>query len=236
MFKKDKKIIIISMIIIGLMLVIRIFSAPLVAGDEFLNYYNNLKIFNGEKMWEDVNIITTPLIYLLGNVFFKIFGTNFIIYKIYNLIINIIFFFLLYKTFRNLKINKLSSLIYTFILEIQVISHVVLWGATYNIIAIMFCLIGLNLNIKRDKLKRYNFWQGLIIFLVFFTKHNIGLYYIISQIIIEMLVAEKYKKITNLLKQFLVFFTGVVTFGAILYYNNLVESFIDNAIKRINFF
>ncbi len=165
--KKDKKILILTIIILLVLLITRISFSPVVAGDEFINYYNTLKIFNGERMWEEVNIIATPFIYLLGMLFFKIFGTKFIIYKLYNFILNIVLFMLIYNTFKNLKISKKSSLIYTSILEIPLISYVTLWGATYNVIAIIFCLIGINLNLKRKELKFYNFLQGIIIFLVF---------------------------------------------------------------------
>lgn len=101
----------------------------------------------------------------------------------------------LYKTFRNLNINKKSSLIYTSILEIPIISHVILWGVTYNVISIIFCLIGLNLTLKKNELKRYNLWQGILIFFVFFTKHNIGLYYAVAQVIIELIIEKNGKKL-----------------------------------------
>lgn len=74
--KKDKKIFILSIAIIFLLIVIRIFSSPLVAGDEFINYYNTLKIFEGQRMWEEVNIITTPFIYLTGCAFLKFLEQN----------------------------------------------------------------------------------------------------------------------------------------------------------------
>ncbi len=231
MNKNDKKVMLLSIGIIIILMSTRIIFGVLVAGDEFINYYNTLKIFNGERMWEEVNIITTPFMYILGCIIFKIFGTKFIIYKILNFIINIFLLIVLYKTFRNLNINKMSSFIYTSILEITIISYVILWGVTYNVIAIIFCLIGLNLNIKKPKY--FNLWQGIIIFLIIFTKHNIGLYYLISQIIIELVVN---KKIINLVKQFLVILTGMSIFGIILYKTNLLMSFIDMTIVGVSSF
>lgn len=228
--KSDKKIIIVSIVIVFLVLMIRIFSALLVAGDEFINYYNTIKIFNGERMWDEVNIITTPFIYLLGGLFFKVLGTKFIVYRGCNLIINIIFFALLYKTFRNLNINKKSSLIYTMILEIPTVSYVTLWGVTYNIVAVTFVLIGINLNFKRKKIRNYNLWQGLIILFIIFTKHNIGLYYAIAQVLIELVIEQKCKKITNLIKQFSVVIIGIIAFIIILFQNDLLISFIDMAV------
>lgn len=234
--KKDKKIFILSIAIIFLLIIIRIFCSPLIAGDEFINYYNTLKIFEGQRMWEEVNIITTPFIYLIGCAFFKIFGTKFIVYRIFNVIINGILFVILYKTFRNLNINKKSSLIYTSILEIPIISYVILWGVTYNVIAMIFCLIGLNLTLKKNEIKRYNLWQGLIMFFVIFTKHNIGLYYAVAQIIIELIIEKKWKKITNLLKQFSIVLIGMICFITILYKNNLLIYFIDMAIIGLSEF
>ncbi len=234
--KNDKKVIILTIIILLILLLTRIMFSPVIAGDEFINYYNTLKIYNGEKMWEEVNIITTPFIYLVGMLFFKMIGTKFIIYRLYNFFLNIIMFILIYYTFRNLKISKKSSIIYTSILEIPLISYVLLWGVTYNVIAIIFCLIGINLNLKRKEIKLYNIFQGLIIFLIFFTKHNIGIYYAISQIIIEFIIEEKWKKITNLLKQFSIFFIGILTFAFVLYKNKLLYAFIDMSIIGLSEF
>lgn len=234
--KNDKKIVIITIIIVLALLVIRMFLSPLVAGDEFINYYNNVKIYSGEKMWEEVNIITTPFIYLIGCLFFKLFGIKFVVYKIYNLVINILFFAILYKTFKNLNINKLSCLIYTIILEIPIISYVTLWGVTYNIVSVLFCIIGINLNLKKKEIKHYNLSQGIIIFLVLFTKQNIGIYYLFSQIIIELIIEKKWNKIINLSKQFFIVIIGIIIFIMILYKNNLLSSFVDLTLMGINTF
>lgn len=234
--KKDKKFFILTIIVLLILLASRIFFSPVVAGDEFINYYNTVKIFNGEQMWKEVNIITTPFIYLLGCAIFKIFGTQLIVYRLYNLILNIILFLLIYKTFRNLNINKKSSLIYTSILEIPIISYVTLWGVTYNVVAVIFVLMGINLDLKRKEIKCYNLCQGIVMFLVFFTKHNIGVYYAISQIIIELLIEEKKKKFTNLIKQFSIFFIGILIFIFMLYKSDLLEAFIDMSIMGISEF
>lgn len=234
--KKEKKVIIFTLCIIFLITIVRIFLAPVIAGDEFVNYYNTFKIFSGDNMWEEVNIITTPFIYILGCLFFRVLGTKLIVYRLLNLLINVIFFGIIYITFRSLEINKKSSLIYAAILEIPTISYVSLWGVTYNIVATLFCLIGLNLNLKKNTIKRYNLCQGLIIFLIIFTKHNIGIYYVIAQILIELIIEKKWKKITNLTKQGLVVLIGLTIFFYTIYKAELLYAFIDMAILGISQF
>lgn len=230
MILKDKICFAIPILLIVILTIIRIFSLPLIGIDGFTNYYNTLKIYNGEIMWEDVNIITTPFLFLIGIMVFKIFGTKYFVYKALNCILNLLLFGIFYKTFRNLNINKKSSLIYSIILYWITLFYITIWELTYNFICLIICLIGVNVNLNREKVKYFNFWQGLIIFLLFFTKQNIGLYYAISQIVIEIITGEKNKKITNLIKQFIVVFIGGLFFLIYLLKANLLYSFIDMTI------
>jgi len=42
-------------------------------GDELINFLNVLKMSNGEKIYEEAIVITTPLFHFIGLIFMKIF-------------------------------------------------------------------------------------------------------------------------------------------------------------------
>lgn len=63
------------------------------AGDELWNFQNVYKIYNGYKIYVDANVITTPIFHCIGVLFFKTFGANFLVFRLYNIIICIALFF-----------------------------------------------------------------------------------------------------------------------------------------------
>ena len=82
--------------------------------DELWNFQNVYKLFNGFEIYKDANIICTPLFFYIGNIIFKILGANFFIFRIYNIIIDVILFFSVYILCKKMKMSKSSSLIATF--------------------------------------------------------------------------------------------------------------------------
>lgn len=182
---------IILIIAVVAFIVISIISVQLVAGDEFINYYNTYKIYEGEIIYKDVNIVSTPLLFYIGILFFKILGPTLIVFRIYNICINLLVAVMIYKIFRNLKIERNYSIMYTLLLEILIITYVVIWGATYNILAMLLILIGLNFYINRGDTKYFNITQGIIIFLIIMTKPNIGICYTIAYVITELILKKK---------------------------------------------
>lgn len=236
MLVKRKISVTIAIIFIVLLTALRISSVPLSNSDGFVNYYNTLKMLNGEKIWSEVNIITTPLLFYMGMIVLKIFGTKYIVYKIFYFVLNIVFFIELYKTFRNLNLTQKSSFIYAIVLYCINLYFTADLELTYNFLCLLICLIGLNLNLNKNKIKYFNLWQGLIIFLMFFTKQNIGFFYAISQIIIELLGNQKKTGIINLLKQFGVVFICGILFLIYLIKTNLLTSFIDMTILGMSYF
>ena len=77
----------------------------LAANDELWNFQNIYKMYNGFQIYNDANVICTPLFFYLGNLLFNILGANFFVFRIYNIIIYLIYFFLIYKILRKLEIN-----------------------------------------------------------------------------------------------------------------------------------
>lgn len=228
-----KNIIICSIVIF--FIVISIMATPLQAGDEFINYYNTYKIFNGEIIYKDVNIVSTPLLFYLGILFFKLLNPSLIVFRIYNICINILIAIFIYKTFINLKIKRIYSIIYSLLLEIIIVKYVVVWGATYNILALLFCLVGLNIYINRDKTKYFNLIQGIIIFLILMSKQNIGIYYSIAYILTELILNKKYG-FKDIIKTFGITIIMLFTYIIYLFFMDNLENFISYTIIGIKEF
>lgn len=215
--------------------IIQLLVIPMYGGDEFIVYYNTYKIFNGEMIYRDVNILTTPLLFYIALFIFKVFGSKFIIFRIYNILINIILILTIYKIFTNLKIGKKKKIIYTLILEILILKKVAILGATYNILGLMLCLIGLNLMLKRELIKNYYIKQGIIIFLILMAKQNVGLYYILANILIEICIKNR-KRICSILKLISVPSILSVCYIIYLYINNNLDNFISYTILGLKEF
>lgn len=212
-----------------------ILSMPLVAGDEFINYQNTCKIFNGEEIYNGVNIISTPLLFYIAIAFFKLFGSSFFVFRIYNIIINIIVAVMIYKIFLNLKIQRLYSIIYTLILEIAIVFVVVGKGPTYNILGLLIALIGINFYITKKKTVFHNVIQGIVIFLIIMTKQNIGIYYGLAYVIIELIINRK-KGIKQIIKTFCITSFGIMLYTIYLAVSGNLYGFINYTILGLKEF
>lgn len=231
--KKYKDIIFILIMLIFISIVIM--SGPLEAGDEFINYYNTYKIYNGEMIYKDVNIVATPLLFYIGIIFFKLFGTKLIVFRIYNICINILVTIYTYKIFNVIKIPKRYSVIYTLLLEIFIIKYVVGWGATYNILALLLCLIGLKCYINRDKIKRYEYKIGVIMFLIIMTKQNVGVFFSIAYTLTQLIINKK-DGLKNILKTFSIIAILFLSYFAYLYFMGNLGGFINYTILGLKEF
>ena len=213
--------IVLLLIIISILM---IFLVALRASDELWNFQNIYKMFNDLTIYNDSNVIITPLFFYIGHVFFKIFSANIVVFRIYNLIIYFLLFYMMYKILKNLNVCKNLNLLYVifaFLLMFQVIPA----GANYNTLAILFSLIGLNLYASK---KNNNILQGIIAFLVFFTKQNIGIFYILSVLIYELYVDKLSKKyIFNQLKKLFIFLILTCILLIKLYFDNNLFGFLN---------
>lgn len=173
----------IFMLIIAFLVIISLtFLVVITPNDELWNFQNIYKMFNNFTIYTDANVIVTPIFFYLGNILLHFFSSTVLTFRIYNTLIYAGLFFIIYKILKNLKTCKNLNLFYvilTFLLIFQVIAN----SANYNALAIVFSLIGLNLYISR---KSNNLLQGLLIFLIFFTKQNIGIFYALCVLIYEL--------------------------------------------------
>lgn len=210
------------------------FCIQLGANDELWNFSNIYKMNNGYTIYKDLNVIITPLFFYIGKFLFSIFGATYFTYRIYA--ISLIYtglYFAIYQLLKKIKINKINAMLFTIILLF--INLLILLDGSYNTLAITFVIVGLIYSIKNKNTLFSNIIQGLIVFLVFISKQNIGVYYFLGLIIYQLLIYKK-KSIKNILVQgitFIVLFLGYLTYLKI---NGNLYNFINYAFLGIGEF
>ena len=88
----------------------------LINSDELWDFQNVYKLYNGFQIYTDANVITTPLFFWIGKFIFNILGANFLTFRIYNILIFIVFYFITYLLIKELKIRKKVAIIITMFL------------------------------------------------------------------------------------------------------------------------
>ncbi len=212
-----------------------VFSVNVTNSDEVWNFANLYKLYNGFEIYKDVNIIITPLFFYIGLIFFKILGSNILVFRLYHIIIMVSLYFTTYLLLKELKINKKIAIIIVLCFIIFEKYHLLTSQANYNTMALLFCVIGIYLYIKKCK---YN-WviQGIILFLIFMTKQNIGVLYAIGLLVCTLLennnLKEKIKKYIQELAVFMLFFMLMLFY---FYKKNILIDFWNFAVLGIREF
>lgn len=203
--------------------------------DELWNFQSVYKMHNGFQIYKDFNVIITPLFFIIGKILFNIFGANILTFRIYNIIIVTTLYFVIYLLLKTLGINKKVSMILVLILIILK-NYLVLKGqANYNIMALMLCILGIIFCLK--KYKYHAILQGIMVFLIFCTKQNIGVYYGTSVFFFEILSKNNIKEKTKrLLIEFITFITILTLMIMAFYNNNNLYEFINYTILGIREF
>ncbi|MBR3697719.1 MAG: hypothetical protein IKM97_05640 [Clostridia bacterium] len=217
---KDNKINLLNILIIFVLLCIPLslisINSELIIGDELWNFQNISKLINGATMYVNCNIIVTPIFYLIGYCFVKYITGTILGFRIYNIIILFSLLLSCFVLFKTLKINITRSFLYTLIVFLFVMPYVNV-GANYNVLAETIYIIGIILFFNKDRFKFYNFYQGLVIFSCVFTKQNIGLYYLIGLIIIEIIIDKK-ESIHYIIKE-IMFFLCLTLIAVLIMFN-----------------
>lgn len=148
--------------------------------DELFTFANTYKLHNGINLYSQNNVIDTPLFFWIGNLFLSIFGDNFFVYKIYGIIIFEVIFLLQLNILRKLKVPTARATVYILLISLPFTKTLFGSGANYNNLAILFWLLGMNFIIKKDDLHVNIIEQGITSALIFATKQNIGIYYLMG--------------------------------------------------------
>lgn len=215
---------ILSKILLILLIVIYIYSfiftTQIFTNDELWNFQNVYKLHNGYILYEDINAITPPLFFYLGYIILSIFSFTIVGFRIYNLLIYATFIFIIFKILKELNIsNNLIPIYLTFI--ILFLTQNIIAGANYTILAMLFFMIGMYLYISK---KSNNIFQGLLIYFCIFTKQNIGIFYVLSVLVYELINNKKFN-FEYIKNQFIKFFIFLIPTSITFLHLYLIGSF-----------
>lgn len=192
--------------------------------DELWNFQIICKMCNGLKIYKDANIITTPIFFFIGNFICSIFGAKLLVFRIYNIIIFFLLYIFINKILKKLGISKrFILLVISIMMEffILIMSN----GANYNVLAILFIFIGIYLYVAK---KSSNLLQGLLIFSVFFTKQNMGVYYTLGVILYELYMRKSLINfIIDQIKKFLYFLIPTILLLILMYLSGNLFDFLN---------
>lgn len=201
--------------------------------DELWNFANCYKMFNGYKIYEELNVIVTPLFLYISQIFFYLFGANLLSFRIYNVFISALFFILIYLIFKSLKVVKRRSVLYTLIF-ILIFNTIVAAGANYNIMVMMPVLIALLLIIRK---KENNILFGMLLFATFITKQNIYVLFAAGIFFYKILSqSEMKKKLGDLAKIYLISLAGIFVFLIYMYLDGNLYNFYNYCFGGISEF
>ena len=194
------------------------------SNDEIWNFQNVYKMYNGFKIYQDINVIITPMFFWCANMIFHILGANLFVFRISHCFVMAILFLFIYKILKKIDIPKSIALLVILLLSVQEFFLIIRTSFNYNNMAFMFTVIGIYVLIS-NKSKRNWIIQAIISILIFLTKQNIGIYYILATIIYRMISNDtKTQKIKQIVKYITLTGIGIVLFLlGMLIDNNLLN-------------
>lgn len=146
-----------------------------ISGDCLWLYNMSLKMLNGYMPYKDINMIVTPLMFQITEIFMKIFGSGIFTYYICMSAFGAIFSVTTYKILE--KINK-SQIINWGLMIILIFVWVFLglFLYTYNIMIIGFIFIAMFFELKKQEqnTKIYDYIIGLMLGFAAASKQTIG--------------------------------------------------------------
>lgn len=143
--------------------------------DQLYVFGNAYKLSKGKIIYKDVNCIITPIFYVLCKIMLQVFGSNYFIFNLVNILIGISIYFTIYKIQKALRIEKTYAAFNTFLLF--VVSYFCINAlANYNTLSLEFMLLGLLYTIKNHikRPKNYELVQSIFIMLTFLTDQKMG--------------------------------------------------------------
>lgn len=196
--------------------------------DETWNFQSIFKMYQGGTLYVDNNVIDTPIFFVLGNLLFHIFGANLLIFRIYGAFLFFSKYLFMFFILKKLGSSKLHTMLYLS-LWLTIDSNNFACGANYNQLALIMCLLGILWYITHYPKKFYHFGQGILIFLTFFTKQNIGVYYAFGIVLFELLdgglnhdfFANQLRKLASFLPCLLISFVIMYLHGNFFGFINL---------------
>ncbi len=217
--EKDNIAIFILFFLISLGICLDIFIE---ASDEIWNFQNVYKMYNRFKIYEEINVIITPLFFWITEIIFHILGANLFIFRLCHCVSISVLCLYTYKILKKLDVPKSLAIFTILILIFQEFFALIRGCFNYNILALSFCILGIYFFIE-EKTKKNIIIQAIITILVILTKQNIGAYYLLGNII-YIIFSEKAlnTKIKEILKYIsIIILGGFIVILYLLLDNNL---------------
>lgn len=188
--------------------------------DEIWNFQNIYKMYCGSKIYDEINVIITPLFFWINEVIFHIFGANLFVFRIGHSLMITILFLITYKILKKLKIPKNISMLVVIFIVLQQFFMLIRVASNYNILALLFFIIGIYFLLNEKTRKNIQI-QAIITILIILTKQTIGISYLLGNIIYICLLKKDKKEI---IKQFLKYMSIVLAGGLVF----IIYLIIDN--------
>ena len=222
--QKDNIIVFILFFLISLGIGLNIY---LEASDEIWNFQNVYKMYNGFKIYEEINVIITPLFFWIGEAIFHLVGANLCVFRISNCVLMAILFLYTYKIFKKLQLPKSVSLLAVFIIMLQQFFLIIRICFNYNTMALLFFVMGVYYLIN-EKTREKIYIQAIITVFIILTKQNIGIYYLLGNIIYLCISRNSIKaKIKKILQYMSIIFVGGIAFVIYLIWDNNLWNFLN---------
>ena len=211
-----------------MILSVYIYAVYIGNGDELWNFSFIHKMADGYTIYKELNVIITPLFHYIGKFLFIILGNNYLTFRIYNILIFSTFYTLIYNIFKRLQIKKTPALLLTFFM-VLLTRGCISCGANYNILAMIFVLSGIYIEISNKENIKRNIAQGLILFFIFMSKQNIFIFYSISLFLLYIIKMKINKQnIKHMIKKLLIIgITFCLAFGVYICYLKITNTLFD---------
>lgn len=222
--RKDNIVVFILFFLISLGIGLNIY---LEASDEIWNFQNVYKMYNGFKIYEEINVIITPFFFWVSEAIFHILGANLCVFRLSNCVMMAILFLYTYKIFKKLNLPKPLSLLAVFFIILQQFFLLIRICFNYNTMALLFFVIGVYYLIN-EKTKNNVFIQAIITILIILTKQNTGIYYLLGNIIYLCISKNSIKeKVKGVLKYISIILIGGIAFIIYLIVDNNLLNFLN---------
>ncbi len=208
-----------------------------ISGDCLWLYNMSLKMVNGYMPYKDINMIVTPLMFQISEVFMRVFGSNAIIYYICMSVLGGVFPVTMYKLLK--KISQSSILNWCLIILLTfAYSLLGLFLYSYNIMTVWFIFIAMIFELKKqEKSKKiYDYLIGVMLGLSAASKQTIGGLAIIFSLLYDVykiFYLKKSEEKGSILRKIFGILTIAIPYLAWLLINKSLMSFLDQCIFAI---
>ncbi len=197
-------------------------------------FHISQKVVNGDLLYSEISTVVTPLYFWFGAIFIKIFGNSLISMHIFGGVVWGVIATTLYNMVK-LTIDKKNYLFLPLFAIFTLRYASILAMTNYNSFAVMWWLIAIFLEIKRESSKEenkdisYNLLIGLILGITFFAKQNIGFFAVVTTGVISIFkwVLSKKSTMKEILAKMLGFFIVMLVMLIYFIFTNTFSFFID---------